>query len=96
MFSGASVWSGADVEVAFADAADEGGPRWLLKDEGGSLLLGVADGHCGGDVNGLYTWQDLLQRHGFTRVEAGVPAAPKAGKLGTLMVTARRGEPTPP
>ncbi|MEU3740018.1 class I SAM-dependent methyltransferase [Streptomyces sp. NPDC032198] len=42
------------------------------------------------------SWHDLLKRHGFARVEASVLAAPEAGKLGTLMVTARRGDPTAP
>jgi SAM-dependent methyltransferase len=37
-----------------------------------------------------YTWADLLKRHGFTLAEAYVLAAPEAGKLGTLMVSAVR------
>ncbi|WP_219671133.1 hypothetical protein [Streptomyces bambusae] len=34
-------------------------------------------------------WSDLLKRHGFTDVQAGVVPNPESGALGTLLVTAR-------
>ncbi|MFE0042619.1 class I SAM-dependent methyltransferase [Streptomyces albireticuli] len=35
------------------------------------------------------TWADILKRHGFTNIDAGVLPAPRHGDIGTLLVSAR-------